>query len=609
MTMKMMLLDDIGARPMRAFFLLSFGLLLLAAISSCGDDTVAADCPQGQEKCGDDCVLVKLDPDNCGACGVACAADEVCSKGACADACGGGTENCGGICADTQIQPTNCGSCDTACDPGEYCVAGACVATCAVGTGPCQGTCIDMQSDVEHCGDCGNACQMGEVCSAGVCTCPNMLTVCDGACVDTQADVSHCGSCGNTCLASEVCVGGTCQCPAGMDLCSDECVDLQTDAAHCNGCGNTCGPNGVCDMGTCDCIPGLLRCGSLCIDPLTDNNHCGVCGEQCDGGRSCVNGTCECPPGETYCDNLCRDTQNDVNYCGNCTTICNSGQGCVDGSCTVPMTCQEVALVLPNGCNAFPLSTAQCGAETLLSSTPFDATGFTGLISHLPATPFAVNERARYHGTVSAPMACCGGSNLSSRIKNDIDQILTSANLIGPNNSSSNPFDISHYPSIRSCGHPHLFEMTANRIANFTSLVDRIGLNGNYNTGGVDLNNATVLALDPTTNETCDQVCGYLSDQCDDDTQFFTTTIPPMSTLAIEMAARSRSSLGANMSVRVHLPNGDFYCNAFGNKLLSNSDNFYTSRITNNTNTPQQIVLSPITGGAIHFNFAVAVEQ
>src|SRR5262245_15488323 len=51
-----------------------------------GDQT----CP-GATECNGACVDSDFDPQNCGACGVACAPTELCSQGTCGDACSGGT--------------------------------------------------------------------------------------------------------------------------------------------------------------------------------------------------------------------------------------------------------------------------------------------------------------------------------------------------------------------------------------------------------------------------------------------------------------------------------------------------------------------------------------
>jgi hypothetical protein len=60
---------------------------------------------------------------NCGGCGSACAAGDVCNAGSCSLNCAASATNCGGTCVDTQTDGMNCGGCDSPCsgDPGTLC--------------------------------------------------------------------------------------------------------------------------------------------------------------------------------------------------------------------------------------------------------------------------------------------------------------------------------------------------------------------------------------------------------------------------------------------------------------------------------------------------------
>lgn len=73
-------------------------------------------------------------PTSCGACGITCAAGQVCSNGGCAASCEGGEVACGSSCIDPKSDADHCGACDTPCVP----VANG-VATCASST--CQIAC------------------------------------------------------------------------------------------------------------------------------------------------------------------------------------------------------------------------------------------------------------------------------------------------------------------------------------------------------------------------------------------------------------------------------------------------------------------------------------
>jgi len=139
--------------------------------------------------CGNGCVRLAWDPDNCGSCGNRCGIDETfhdgrqkeCSEGLCCDYF---QINCGGQCVDYGTHE-HCDGCDP-CAPDEVCeqyIRGElgylwCAPPCAAGWMRCPEVdfpggilpeCINTQIDEGHCGKCGNWCAMGEVCTAGKC--------------------------------------------------------------------------------------------------------------------------------------------------------------------------------------------------------------------------------------------------------------------------------------------------------------------------------------------------------------------------------------------------------------------------------------------------------
>ncbi len=204
-------------------------------------------CSAGQACCGSACTDLTADPANCGACGAACAANEVCSDGSCE--CAPGYGDCGdGVCRDPQTDQhfcgcyTDCGDCyicqDGSCTPNKTCPTGmvqdptSCECVCSSDTTECGGQCIDTSTDAANCGGCGTACGQGETCSGGSCTSTCEPFSCPG-------DSSCCGA--KCCLPNEICSfynapEGRCEpaCPVGMTF-----------------CGNPGAPNAACTTGSC----------------------------------------------------------------------------------------------------------------------------------------------------------------------------------------------------------------------------------------------------------------------------------------------------------------------------------------------------------------------
>jgi|GEM_PF-2506918 len=312
------------------------------------------------------------DRDNCGSCGTACAADEICDAGSCVG-CPAGEVVCGNSCIDTDTNPAHCGACDAACDLANVdqhgCVGGVCtVVNCDAGYGDCDATAangceVDLLATDAHCGTCANACPAGESCCNGSCadldtdasncgacgnTCPAGQSCCSGACADLDSDVNNCGSCGNACAAGEVCSQGACalDCGVGETDCNGSCVNLNTDPQNCGSCGNVCDLTNVdqhgCAGGSCTvvgCDDGFADCDSQaangCETTLGTTDNCGACGHACAAGEECSGGICEavCGAGETNCNGTCVDLNTDVSNCGACGHGCPTGEGCINGTC------------------------------------------------------------------------------------------------------------------------------------------------------------------------------------------------------------------------------------------------------------------------------------
>lgn len=81
---------------------------------------------------------------------------------------------CSFVCTSTQTDAQNCGSCGHACGANQVCSAGAC--TCAPGYTLCGTSCVDLMTDRFNCGSCGHACHIsppyGALCEDGSCYFP-----------------------------------------------------------------------------------------------------------------------------------------------------------------------------------------------------------------------------------------------------------------------------------------------------------------------------------------------------------------------------------------------------------------------------------------------------
>lgn len=211
-------------------------------------DALTGGCPFGSVSCGGVCVPGLLDPSQCGGCPTACPGGAVCAAGSCvcpagqtlcngvcsdpsACACPSGWSACNGLCTDPLNDPANCGSCGRACFANEVCDAGEC-------RSPDSNTCVES---------CGG----GRVCNAGLCECPPGQSFCAGVCVDTQSSSEHCSACDMACAAGSVCEAGSCVCPQGQSLCGGACVDVQTSLEHCGECDRACSNGDSCTAGRC----------------------------------------------------------------------------------------------------------------------------------------------------------------------------------------------------------------------------------------------------------------------------------------------------------------------------------------------------------------------
>ncbi len=193
-------------------------------------DTGRADC-DGDAANGCETAL-NGERSQCSARGRAYAYDETCASGVCVRSCATSQKRCGSDCIDLRVDPRNCGACGRACAVANGvagCAAGVCtVAACNAGRADCDrsaanGCEVDVTRSLSNCGVCGRVCAVANgaaSCVSGRCeiaTCNPGRGDCnrapaDGCEVDLSNSASNCGACGNRCGAGLVCRGGRCEC-------------------------------------------------------------------------------------------------------------------------------------------------------------------------------------------------------------------------------------------------------------------------------------------------------------------------------------------------------------------------------------------------------------
>ncbi len=153
------------------------------------------------------CVDLAASASNCGACGNVCTSGETCASCAVGEGCVGKCvcsppkQVCGtgsaAVCTNVSTDPANCGSCGNACAAGQVCSGGTCQQTCAAGFTLCGTSCVDLRTDPQHCGSCTNACLLGQSCSGGTCQAACTTLTCGGSCCPAPLGSATC--CGTSC--------------------------------------------------------------------------------------------------------------------------------------------------------------------------------------------------------------------------------------------------------------------------------------------------------------------------------------------------------------------------------------------------------------------------
>jgi formylglycine-generating enzyme required for sulfatase activity len=349
---------------------------------TCGDDRCGGQCGMcatgqmcvdgicacgitGQILCaGSGCTNTATDPANCGMCGRACAADQMCSQGTCQLSCGAGRTNCNGACLTLGMTcSVGAGACrrsgTTFCGTG---TTPACSATAGTAvTEVCNGVDDDCDglTDEGFCliaGACYTNGQSNPANACQQCVVPGMTV--NGSTVWSDAPGGT--SCTNP--VNGVCTGPACGCAAGQTNCGGTCRDLQSDPADCGMCGRACTAGQMCSQGMCQlsCGAGQTNCNGAC---LTLGMPCSV------GAGACLrSGTTVCGTGMTA---ACSATAGPP-----ATEVCNGVDDDCDGRtdegfCRISTVCYTNGQTNPaNPCQRCTVASATVSGPTAWSDAP-----------------------------------------------------------------------------------------------------------------------------------------------------------------------------------------------------------------------------------------------
>jgi len=213
---------------------------------------------------------------HCGGCNIQCRSDQICDYGRCV--CRGDEEDCDGQCVSISFDENNCGTCGVPCAANERCINRSCrleQPTCSfswVDAGPMDAT-IPADADVPA--DAGAPIDAATARDATARDAP----LGDGVAEGGSPHGSDGGSGGGY---------GFCESFIGQWAlcCGDTCVDTAWDSRNCGGCGQDCG-NGACYWGVCECWWPTQLCDGYCQFLNTDLN-CGSCSNSCLASEYCA---------------------------------------------------------------------------------------------------------------------------------------------------------------------------------------------------------------------------------------------------------------------------------------------------------------------------------
>lgn len=401
--------------------------------------------------CGNQCVDLKSDDENCGACGRECTGGTTCRESKCV--CTSNLVLCNNNCIDPKTNHQFCGASGTCqgensgttCGGNQKCNEGVCELTtdsqCPTGEHKEGNTCVEDSVD---------ACGLATV------RCTALAGWLQGECNDRQCQAKRCkptyhldgircaedtnDCCGvacSKCPEDEYCVNGKCESTCNdLTPCTDlnhktTCADLQYSTSHCGGCNNLCVAHGelhpnstsvLCNDGRCiatscdagyhvyegNCEPDSPeRCGPLAVNCLTSNYGCEAA--ECNNGKCVVT---QCNPKFFIDDNnTCRLSDND--NCGAIDHRCSAGEFCSLGECKstcepdqTPCTNQDTGSVTcadldtnPDNCGACGV---KCNTDVIPNSIAVECKGGQCIATHCDSNSYLQDGKC----SKSTPLIC-----------------------------------------------------------------------------------------------------------------------------------------------------------------------------------------------------------
>lgn len=401
--------------------------------------------------CGNQCVDLKSDDENCGACGRECTGGTTCRESKCV--CTSNLVLCNNNCIDPKTNHQFCGASGTCqgdnsgttCGGNQKCNEGVCELTtdsqCPTGEHKEGNTCVEDSVD---------ACGLATV------RCTALAGWLQGECNDRQCQAKRCkptyhldgircaedtnDCCGvacSKCPEDEYCVNGKCESTCNdLTPCTDlnhktTCADLQYSTSHCGGCNNLCVAHGelhpnstsvLCNDGRCiatscdagyhvyegNCEPDSPeRCGPLAVNCLTSNYGCEAA--ECNNGKCVVT---QCNPKFFIDDNnTCRLSDND--NCGAIDHRCSAGEFCSLGECKstcepdqTPCTNQDTGSVTcadldtnPDNCGACGV---KCNTDVIPNSIAVECKGGQCIATHCDSNSYLQDGKC----IESTPLIC-----------------------------------------------------------------------------------------------------------------------------------------------------------------------------------------------------------